>query len=307
MHRVVLVDGNALAFRSLFSHETLTTKLKGKLVFTGMGFGFLKGLISILEEKTFDKIVVFWDGGSDNKKAIYPNYKANRKLNVKKMKYRDIKNSLKTCRKLVKLIGIEQYRVKGEEADDLISSYIAQHNDEWEQFVIYSNDHDFLQMLRMKKVRVLQRRSGVSKWWTKKRFIREYEYKKTFLGFHPKYYPHFLAIVGDSTDNIPGIKGIGPVAAVDIFKQLDEPTLKEIKNELYNLTLTDAIRNKLKEGMKTARMFLGIITLKLDLELEPLETPRQKPKRLLDLMMALEFRSIYESEKDMSALYGLGE
>jgi len=307
MHRVVLVDGNALAFRSLFSHETLTTKLKGKVVFTGMAFGFLKGLLSIIEEKTFDKIVVFWDGGSDRKKEIFPDYKANRKLNTKKMKYRDIKNSLKTCRRLMKLIGIEQYRVKGEEADDLISSYIAQHKDEWEQFVIYSNDHDFLQMLRMKKVRVLQRRSGESRWWTKKKFIREYEYKKSRLGFHPKYYPHFLAIVGDSTDNIPGIKGIGPQTAVDIFSQVNSPTLEEIESEIHTMVLTENVRTKLKEGMEIARMFLSIITLKLDLELVPLETPRQRPRKLLDLMMALEFRSIYENENDMSELCNLGE
>ncbi|HEC72033.1 MAG: 5'-3' exonuclease [Candidatus Thorarchaeota archaeon] len=306
MHRVVLVDGNALAFRSLFSHETLTTKLNGKVVFTGMAFGFLKGLISITEEKTFDKIVVFWDGGSDRKKKIFPDYKANRKLNTK-MKYKDIKNSLKTCRKLMKLIGIEQYRVKGEEADDLISSYIAQHKNEWEQFVIYSNDHDFLQMLRMKKVRVLQRRSGESRWWTKKKFIREYEYKKVRFGFHPKFYPHFLAIVGDSTDHIPGIKGIGPQTAADIFSQVDSPTLKEIESEIHTMALTENVKKKLEEGMEIARMFLGIITLKLDLELIPLETPRQKPKKLLDLLMALEFRSIYEHKNNMTTLCELGE
>lgn len=305
MHRVVLVDGNALAFRSLFSHEALTTKIKGKTIFTGMAFGFLKGLISIFEEKTFDKIVVFWDGGSYRKKTIYPDYKSNRKLNTK-IKYKDIKNSLKTCRKLVKLIGIEQYRVKGEEADDLISSYAAQHKNEWDQFVIYSNDHDFLQLLSP-KVRILQRRSGESRWWNKKKFIKEYEYKKVRLNIHPKFYPHFLAIVGDSTDNIPGIKGIGPVAAVDIFKQLDEPTLKEIRNELHNLTLTDTVRNKLKEGLKIAEMFFSLIQLKEDIELKPLEIPKQRPKKLLDLMMVLEFRSIYEHPKNMSKLCGLGE
>lgn len=307
MHRVVLVDGNALAFRSLFSHETLTAKVKGRVVFTGMPFGFLKGLIGITEEKTFDKIIVFWDGGSDRKKEIYPDYKANRKLNTKKMKYRDVKNSLKICRKLMKLLGIEQYRIKGEEADDLISSYIAQHDDEWDQFIVYSNDHDFLQLLTNKKVRVLQQRSGVTKWWNKKRFIRDYEFKKEPLRFHPKFYPHFLAIVGDSTDHIPGIKGIGPKAGVDIFTQVNNPTLKEIESEIHTMALTENIKKKLEEGMKDAKMFLKIIRLKTNLELEPFETPRQRPKKLLDLMMALEFKSIYESEEDMNTLCALGE
>lgn len=307
MHRVILVDGNALAFRSLFAHETLIVKLNKKTVFTGMPFGFLKGLIGIVDEKKFDKLIVFWDGGSDKKKEIYPDYKANRKLNTKKMKYKDVKNSLKICRKLVKLLGIEQYRIKGEEADDLIASYIIQNEDKWDQFIIYSNDHDFMQLLDKKKVRILQRKSGESKWWTKRKFIDEYEYKKCILNIEPKYYPHFLAIVGDSTDHIPGIKGIGPQKCIEIFQQLDKPTLKELEKQLHKLKLTDKIINKIAEGMKDAKKFFKIIKLKGNIKLEPLEKPKQKPEKLLNLMRELEFISIYEHKSNFSILCSLGE
>lgn len=295
MQKIVLVDANALAFRSLYSHETLSVEIKNKTVFTGMIFGFLKMLLAVKKDFSPDKFVVFWDGGSHRKKEIFPDYKKDRNIKSKEMNKDDIINSLKNCQRLIKYIGIEQYRIKGEEGDDLIASYIAQNENN--KFIILSNDHDFFQLLS-KRVKVARMKHGETTIWTRRSFKKEY-------GFKSKYYPHYLSIVGDSTDKIPGIKGIGEKRGLEIFKQLKKPTLLNIYKNIDNLGLTPVIKKKMIEGKKDAQMFFSIIKLIENLKLIPIDNTKQRPRRLIDMLMALEFRSIYQSEKNMEILDSL--
>lgn len=292
MHKTILVDANALAFRSLYSHETLSVEINNKKVFTGMIFGFLKMLISINKELSPKKVLVFWDGGSHRKKEIFPDYKKGRKTTSKEMNYKDIKNSLKGCQKILKYIGIEQYRIYGEEGDDIIGSYVAQNPNE--NFIILSNDHDFFQLLA-KNVKVMRMKHGETIMWNRKLFKEEH-------GFKSKYYTHYLSIVGDSTDKIPGIKGVGPKCAIKIFQQLKVPTLENIYKNIDDLELTPLIKKKFIEDKSKAELFFSIIELRKDLELIPTEKPRPRPRRMMDMLMALEFRSIYENESNMEHL-----
>jgi len=292
MQKIILVDANALAFRSLYSHEALSVEVKGKTIFTGMIFGFLKMLLAVKKDFAPDKFIIFWDGGSHRKKEIFPDYKKGRKITSKEMDYKDIKNSLKSCQKMIKYIGLEQYRIKGEEGDDLIASYIAQNQKN--EFIILSNDHDFFQLLA-KKIKVARMKQGETTIWTRPTFKEEY-------GFKSKYYPHYLSIVGDSTDKIPGVKGIGPKRALEIFEQLKRPTLANIYKNIDNLGLTPTIKNKMIEGKKDAELFFSIIKLKEDIVLIPLDKTKTRPRKLMDMLMALEFRSIYENEKNMEIL-----
>ena len=197
----IVVDGNALAFRSLFSHEMLSVNIDDTIIYTGMPFGFIRMLLSVKKKFKPKNFVIMWDGGSKKKKEVYPEYKEGRKITSDGMNFEDIVTSLKCCRNIAKLLGIPQYRIFGEEADDLIASFVSQNNNK--NHIILTNDHDMFQLLDMQHVRVLRMRQKDTRFWNSTIFSYEHN------GLDPIFYPHYLAIVGDKTDNIPGIKGLG--------------------------------------------------------------------------------------------------
>lgn len=260
-----------------------------------MMFGTIKELIALYKVFKQDKTIFFWDGGSDRKKEIYPDYKKGRKLQTTKMNYDDVRNSLKLCQKIFRYVGLEQYRIKGEEGDDIIASYKAQNKGN--KYYIYSSDHDFLQLLD-KNTRFARKLKNELTIWNRKMFKKEY-------GFRSKYYPEYLSIVGDSTDKIPGVKGIGEVTGKKIFSQIPRPTIKEIYKNLSDVGLTENNMSKFTDSRKDVELFLQLTKLKEDLPLMPIHKPKQKPIKLYNLLVELECISIYNNEEDMEILCGL--
>jgi DNA polymerase-1 len=296
----ILVDGNALAFRSFFSHEKLSVKIKKKRVYTGMAYGFVRMLLSIKKQYPSAKFIVAWDGGYKRKKEIYPDYKAKRTLSLGEgISFKDLISSFESCRKLLKHIGIPQYRIFGEEGDDILSSIVFQNPSD--SFAILTNDHDMFQLLTLENVRfVIRMRPSDTVYWCKRKFIEEHQ------GLHPRFYPHFLAIVGDSTDNIPGIRGIGEKKAAPIMRQLDPPTLENLYNRINEIEATTNIRQKLIDGKDDAEKFLQIVKLREDLPIdEPIHTAKLNEARLIKYLTKLKFKSILSSERDMSLLCDL--
>lgn len=294
---VVVVDGNALAFRSLYSHETLSVKIKGKTVFTGMAYGFVRMLAAVKKQFHPKSFVIVWDGGSKRKKEVFPAYKAKRKIVSAKMSFDDIISSLNMCRKMAKHLGIPQFRIFGEEGDDLMASFVAQNKG---VFMLLTNDHDMFQLLEYPNVKMLKFGQKDARMWHAASFTREHE------GLAPRHYPEFLAIVGDKTDEIPGVKGVGEVWAYKIFAQLPEPTLESLYENIVHLQVTPHVRSLLEQGRDDAFMFREIIVLKEDLELEPIYKPKLNRKRLERLMTKMKFRSLLENSNEMEIICSLG-
>jgi DNA polymerase-1 len=211
------------------------------------------------------------------------------------MNFKDIKNSLKLCTKIVKRMGLEQYRVRGEEGDDIIASYIHQNPDA--EYLILSNDKDFFQLLN-KNVRIIRMNRGESVLWTRKSFKKEF-------GFKSKYFADYLAIIGDSVDKIPGIKGIGSIIGSQIFQQISKPNIKNIMNKVNDLELSDKQKEKILTGKKDAELFFKLTKLSINIELKPLFIPKHNIRKLINLFIKLEFRSIYENEKNMTTICDL--
>jgi DNA polymerase-1 len=291
----ILVDGNGLAYRSLFAQENLSIQIKDKIVFTGMPYGFLRALIDVKKQLQPDEVVVFWDSKTKRKKDIYPEYKANRKLQFPEgMEYDDVQMSMRICRKIMRLCGIPQYMVEGEEADDLISTYTAQHHEDTD-IVVFSSDHDFYQLLRYSNVRFLKIGHERMDMWIAQDFINKFK-------FRPEYYPHYLAMIGDKTDNIPGIKGVGKKTADKLFEELSPPTLKNLYTNLSELSVTPKMREKIAAARKDVSIFLRIIRLATDLELTPIYDEPLQVAKLTKLLQQLQFRSILNNQPDMDTL-----
>lgn len=192
-------------------------------------------------------------------------------------------------------MGLEQYQIIGEEGDDIISSYIHQNPEK--KYYIFSNDHDFFQLLS-NNVEFMRMRPRAMEYWDKKEFMKTH-------GFRSKYYAQYLAIVGDHTDKIPGVKGLGVKTVTPMFMELKKPTLKRIFKHADKFDLTNVNRRRLKDGKKDAYFFYKLVKLCKDLPLEPMVGTGLKKKKLIKVLTKLRFVSIYGDKEKMRVLCGL--
>lgn len=205
---IVLVDGNNLAARSFHA-------AKGQLTANGMETGslhlFINSFAKHVREETPDRLVVCWDSPEPGyRHSLFPAYKANRRAAVQREPgdpefemYRLIKEFLSLC-------GIGQWSRPGQEADDLIA--MAHYRYPYENQVILSADKDLLQLLdgHTEQVRFSSHNTPTDR-WTALRVINE-------MGMNPKDIPLFMALTGDASDGIPGVRGIGPKKAMKILE-----------------------------------------------------------------------------------------
>lgn len=295
MQTELLIDANSVAWRNLFALDKLCIRVGDRKLLTGMAFGLLATIIQMRSKRRFSRINLFWDAGNYRKKDIHPLYKSGRKLVLPGVTHADLQLSIRLCVRLLKFAGVPQYRVAREEADDLISSYAATYPGE---HMILSSDHDLLQLLS-DRVRVLRLEKSGPSLWTPTRFKAEY-------GFEPTYFSHFLAIVGDPMDKVPGVRGIGKVTGEKIFRQLKEPTIKNIYDQLPNLEISDKQLATLARGREDADKFFQIVNLRTDIPLEPMFDLKPDYRALVQLLKKTRMRRMYAQKQTLALLCGIG-
>jgi hypothetical protein len=167
-----------------------------------VGVGMLRKYVETMAP---DRLAVVWDGGRDKYRTeLYPAYKRKGKeFSKQQMEERNIIFAQMRCLEfLFSIMGIEQYRLKGREADDVIFS-IANRIDG--EVVVVSTDKDMYQLLAISdKVKIYSPTKDF--WVDREAFIKEY-------GFSYDQFVPYRALIGDASDNLPGVKGIGPVKA----------------------------------------------------------------------------------------------
>lgn len=196
---MILVDGMLLMHRCYHKMDFLQNSSGVK---TGMEFGFLKSLESIQKklntDKTNHKIVVFWEHGNTFRYNIYPEYKANRRAEHETPEHEFFIKRVNQFKDIVNILYDNVYAY-GSEADEAIASF-AHDNIHLSDMFIYSNDKDLLQLIQEDIVVVKSHRSNLYI-WDKYKFGEEY-------GFAPVGMVWWLALTGDSVDNIPGVPRI---------------------------------------------------------------------------------------------------
>jgi DNA polymerase-1 len=201
--RWLLIDGFNLAFRSHFGMERLGLKRADGFP-TGALHGWIRMLWSIEDTEKPQRMIVFFDlGGSDRHLAAHPEYKAQRADTPE-----DLEKQIPEIKKLTQNMGLTIVEQRGVEADDLIASAAQRLSGEGHEVVIVSADKDFGQCVGG-KVFQLTPPTPASDW---RRLDAAGVFEK--FGIYPERIPDYLALVGDSVDNIPGLKGVGPKTAV---------------------------------------------------------------------------------------------
>jgi 5'-3' exonuclease len=248
---VYLVDASIYIFRAYYSVPDTLTNADGQLINALHGFaGFLGGFLD--EVKPAHMAVVFDESLTTSfRNDIYPEYKANRETPPE-----ELKQQFAWCRTLVRSLGIADYASEHYEADDLIGTLAATLREQDFQVVILSADKDLAQLIT----------EGDMLWDYSRRRRHTYEKIPAWLGVRAEQVADWLALTGDSVDNIPGIPGIGPKTAAALLEHF--PSLDEIfaqVDTVSDLEIRGAarIQNLLREHQETAllaRRLTGVAT-----------------------------------------------
>jgi DNA polymerase-1 len=265
-------------FGFLFSNYYALPYLKAKNgIPTGMITGFMNFISNLGRDYRTDYILFSVDSkGKSFRNTIYPEYKANRPEAPE-----DLKTQLPIALELIKEMGFKSIEIDGYESDDIIASIANIAKQNGIKVIIVSHDKDMYQLIEDDKVVIFDPR--------KKLFINEEEAYKKF-GVYPKDFINFQALLGDSSDNVPGVKGVGIKTASKLINEYH--TLENLYSHIDEIT--GAMKKKLIEGKENAFLSRKLVTLKDDLfkdiNLEEFKFPKVNPiikvaDKLIDLDM----------------------
>jgi DNA polymerase-1 len=214
-----LIDGNSLAYRAFFAlPESIATSTG---VPTNAIFGFASMLVKILTEYGPKATVVVWDGGYTGRKELYPEYKAQRSSRPDLLK-----EQWPHLEPLVDAFGYANLRIEGYEADDVIASLAAkaaQHDPKIPVMVV-TGDRDAYQLVD-DSTRIMTTSRGITD-------TKVYDIQGVIdrYGITPEQVPDFIGLKGDTSDNIPGVPGIGDKTAAELLQRF-----QTVENVLENI------------------------------------------------------------------------
>lgn len=284
--RLFLVDAYALIYRAFFAFiNRPLTNSRGEN--TSAPFGFANFLLSIRENHQPDYLAIVFDKGMSKREEIYPEYKATRE----KMPD-ELAASLPRIHELVEGFNDEAVVVEGYEADDVIGTLALKAREAGLETVIVSGDKDFYQMVGPGIHLLNPGRGGPT--GVEPEWVDESNAHEKF-GIPPEQITDYLALVGDSSDNVPGAPGIGPKTAVKLLKEFGG--LEEILAAAPEMTAKRA-RESLTENADLVRLSKRLVTIQTDvpveLELERLKVRPPDRQRLRQLFVELDFRRLTE-------------
>lgn len=276
-HKVVIIDGHALIFRSYFAFQNLRNS---KGVATNAVFGFLKSLLRILkEEGEHDSTVIAFDAPAKTfRHEQYADYKAGRAPIPE-----DLPHQIDTIKHMVQLLGLYQIEQAGLEADDLIGTIAKRCEAIGYKVEIVTSDRDAYQLVNENiTVRGLDKTD---------RYGPDEVFKK--YGVRVDQWVDYRALTGDASDNIPGAKGIGPVSAQKLLQKYD--TLEFILNNLASIE-PKGHAQKIKDAIADVKFSkeLSCIITNANIEIAPERWAKREMNRdgMRQFLQELEFGSI---------------
>jgi DNA polymerase I len=250
--RIYLIDGYSLLYRAFYALPQSISTTSG--LPTNALYGFTSMILKLLDEDEEVGIGVVWDAGKPAfRMEIYPEYKAQRSSMPE-----ELKEQLGHLDQILEAMNIPAIRAEGFEADDVLAT-LSKRVPEGVELEIVTGDQDAMQLVDG-NVKVLRTTRGVSelKSYGRDEVIEEY-------GVTPEQIPDYKALTGDPSDNIPGVKGIGPKGASSLLREFGT-----VENLYENLDEVGAkgTRTKLEEGRENAFVSLELARMRFDVPVE---------------------------------------
>ena len=277
MKKVVLIDGNNLIFRSYYA-----TAYRGEILTNSKGlptnavYAYIQMLLKIIAEEKPSHIMVAFDKGKTFRHESYDDYKGGRSETPK-----ELKEQIPYAKKVTRAMGITVEEIENYEADDIIGTYSKKID---EEVLVVSSDRDLLQLISPNvKMKLLKMKDYV--YYNEKSFYEDY-------GIKPIEIIDLKALMGDSSDNIKGVAGIGEKTALKLIKEYHT-----IDNLYKNI---DDLKGKVKENLlndkESAYKSLELATIYLDVpievNLEKIAYKGSNEEELNSLLKELEFNSL---------------
>ena len=286
--RLFLVDGYALIYRAFFAliSRPLTTS-KGENTSASWGIAnFLQRLITKHQPEYLGWV---HDSGLSFRHERYPAYKATREKLTEELQS-DFDRGMDRICEMLDAYRIPILTLPGFEADDVIGTLVARSVEAGVNVIVISGDKDFQQLVRPGVWLLNPGRGGpanVEEYWV------SVENAEERLGVAPEFVTDYLALVGDSSDNIPGVRGIGDKTAAELVKQYGH--LESILDHATEITKKRP-REALLEHAENARLSKELVTIRDDLpvpfDLDSLKIKQPDHNRLRDLFIELEFHGL---------------
>ncbi|WP_322791676.1 DNA polymerase I [Bellilinea sp.] len=286
-----LIDGHALAYRTYFA-----ITLSGQQLTTSSGeptagiYGFASVLLRLLEQENPEYLAVAFDTGATFRNDLYAEYKATRA----KMPD-DLRPQIERIREMVDVFGFPRLEAEGFEADDVLGSIARQAAENGLGVKIITGDRDLLQLVND---RVIVNLAG-----SKLSEARDFGVKEVIetLGIRPEQVVDYKALVGDKSDNIPGVGGIGEKTAITLLQQyanLDDiyAHLDQIPTRVRTLLEKDREKAYLSRQLATIRTDLPVM-----LSLEKARTGQINVAGVEGFFQQLEFRSLLPRLKKLES------
>ena len=282
--RLFLLDGYALIYRAFFAmiNRPLTTKSGEN---TSAPYGIARFLMRLIADHAPDYLGVAFDAGDSFRTEVYPEYKATREKMPE-----ELRASLPRCREVFDAFHVPVIEAEGWEADDVIGTLAREAATHGLRTVIVSGDKDFHQLVDAHTALLNPGRggpAGVDQEWVTP------DNAEARFGVPPERVTDFLALLGDASDNVPGVPGIGKKTAPHLIQRFGD--LESILGRAEEVPATRA-RNALLAHADDARRSKELVTIRTDAPVElDLERLRARPvdaDRAAAVFRALEFHNL---------------
>jgi DNA polymerase I len=254
MKKLILIDGNSLMFRAYYATAYTGNLMKSKSgVYTNALSGFVNMMSKIVEENSFSHLFVAFDTAKKTfRHEQFEDYKGGRKPMPE-----ELGMQIPLMKDYLDIMNIKRLEIEGIEADDLIGTFSRLAYDNFDEIEIYSADRDLLQLVD-KKTKMMITKRGVTE-------LEEYTFENFLekVGVHPNQMSDYKGLIGDSSDNIPGVRGIGPKTAAKLLEQYQ--TLENIIDHIDQLT--GKTKEYILQDQEIAKMSKQLATIKCDVEM----------------------------------------
>ncbi len=286
LKKLVLIDGNSIAYRAFFALPLLNNE---KGVYTNAVYGFTTMLLKIIEEEKPTHMLVAFDAGKTTfRHDTYSEYKGGRQKTPP-----ELSEQFPLIRELLDAFGIVYYEIENFEADDIIGTLAKAGADSGWDVNVFSGDKDLLQLVS-EHVTVTLTKKGISS-------VERYDealIDETY-GISPKQIIDMKGLMGDSSDNIPGVPGIGEKTALKLIKEFG--TVEQVLESIAQIS-GKKMKERLEENKEQALMSKELATIYVDVpinkSLEEFSFGECDKKKITSFFKELNFSSLLDKFSD---------
>ena len=291
MKRLVLIDGNNLMFRAYYATAYTGNLMQTKSgLYTNAVFGFANMVNKILSDLKPDYLFIAFDKGKKTfRHQMYTEYKSGRAKLPE-----ELGMQIPLVKEYINVAGITQLECDEYEADDLVGSCADKFKDQVDEVIVISQDKDLLQLVE-EKISVASPKSGVSELV----YYNVHNFKE-LMGIEHTQLTDYKGLIGDNSDNLPGVAGVGPKTAQKLLEEY-----KTLENIFENVHL---MKGKLAEklvtdkdvALRTKQLATLVRDVQLDLNLDDLVVRKPKYDELRKFYERLEFTSFIKKMNEES-------